>query len=296
MRLTINGVDVRPALGALRLEKREGDAAAALTATLYQAVADTYFLQLSLAVGDVVRLTDDDGRERFLGSIHALERTPEWVRVTAFDRGVYLSRNEVHGVFAGSGGDICRAVAAQLGISCGTLEAQSGYQVLSALHGQSAFSVLRKAAGEGRDVALEGETLTVRRRGGARYLLQPAQVQEVSAAADMRKLCDHVTVVDYKGRTVATARRDDWAKRYGVFRRVLGKSGTDPQTQANDALRGCVRSAQAVVDGNLGYRCGDVVECRAPQWGLEGDYRVTAVSHRWEKGRFTTELTLEGLT
>ena len=99
MRLTVNGLLVNPVLGTARLEKSREEAAAALTATIWTAPADTYFQKPSLSVGDVVRLTDDGGAERFLGSIHCLERSPEKVTLTAFDRGVYLSRNEVYGVF-----------------------------------------------------------------------------------------------------------------------------------------------------------------------------------------------------
>ena len=294
MILSINGVDVSPVLGTLRLEKSRDDSAAALTAALWTAAADTYFLRLSLAVGDVVRLTDDSGAERFLGSIHALERTPEQVKLTAFERGVYLSRNEVHGVFAGTGEAICRAVAAQLGIPCGTLEAQSGYRVLNARSGASAFSLLREAAGEGREVTVEGNLLTVRKRRGTAYSLPAAQVREVKAAADIRHLIDQVTVVDYKGRTAATAQNMQQQRVYGVFRRVLGKTGSDPQAQAHAALRGRVRTAEVVIEGSLNYRCGDGIRGEQPEWGLEGFYDITAVCHRWERGLFTTELTLEG--
>ena len=81
--------------------------------------------------------------------------------LTAFDRGVYLARNEVCGVFAGSGADICRQVAAKLGIRVGTLDASGEYQVIPALSGASAYAILRRAVGDRRDIAVEGETLTV---------------------------------------------------------------------------------------------------------------------------------------
>ena len=53
-------------------------------------------------------------------------------------------------------------------------------------------------------------------------------------------------------------------------------------------------TAEVTVDGNCGYRCGAHLQGTLPQWGLEGTYRITAVRHVWEKGLFTTELTLEG--
>ena len=67
---------VMPALESVRLGKTRNEAAACLTATVLIAPADTYFLKLSVAVGDVVRLLDDGGKEIFLGSVHELDRTP----------------------------------------------------------------------------------------------------------------------------------------------------------------------------------------------------------------------------
>lgn len=295
MRLTINGLLVDPVLGAARLEKRRGDASATLTATLWTAAADTYFQKPSLAVGDVVRLTDDSGTERFLGSVHCLERSPESVNLTAFDRGVYLARNEVCGVFAGSGADICRQVAAKLGIRVGTLDASGEYQVIPALSGASAYAILRRAVGDRRDIAVEGEALTVRRMGEEVLALAPERVLEVSATADIRHLCDRCVVVDRKGRTLATAENGGDIRAYGLFQTVLGRSG-DPAAQAREGLAPRARDAEVTVLGDLAFRVGSRVKGNQPQWGLEGLYTVSAVAHRWEAGVFTTELTLEGDT
>lgn len=292
MKVTINGVSVNPVLGSARLEKSRDDAAASLTATIWTAAADTYFQQLSLAVGDVVRLTDDAGAERFLGSIHRLDRTPERVSLTAFDRGVYLSRNEVRGVFAGSGSDICRQIAQRLGVAVGTLDADSTYQVLTAPRGENAFLLLRRAAGTGREVTVEGEALTVRRQSAAAFILPTEQVLKVSASADIRNVVDRCQVVDRKGSVLAAAENGGDRKAYGLFQTIVGKSG-DPAAQARAHLSGMAKRAEVTLLGNLGYRVGCRVLGRQPEWGLDGTYTITALCHRWEEGQFTTELTLE---
>ena len=91
MKLLIGQQMVMPALESVRLGKTRNEAAACLTATVLIAPADTYFLKLSVAVGDVVRLLDDGGKEIFLGSVHELDRTPETVTLTAYDRGTALA-------------------------------------------------------------------------------------------------------------------------------------------------------------------------------------------------------------
>ena len=75
---------------------------------------------------------------------------------------------------------------------------------------------------------------------------------------------------------------------------MMGKSG-DPQAQAKTALRRRSLSARVTVLGDLSLRCGGRVEVHRPQWGLEGVYDITAHEHRWEKGVFTTSLSLEGV-
>ena len=68
----------------MRLGKTRNEAAATLTATVLTAPADTYFLKLSVTVGDPVRLLDDNGKEIFLGSVHEIDRTPDAVTLTNF--------------------------------------------------------------------------------------------------------------------------------------------------------------------------------------------------------------------
>ena len=293
MRLTVNGLLVNPVLGSARLEKSREDASAVLTAVLWTAPADTYFQKLSLSVGDVVRLTDDGGKERFLGSVPCLKRSPERVTLAAFDRGVYLARNELYGVFCGSGADICRKVAAKLGIPVGSLDADPSRKTIVTGAGESAFSVLRKAVGENREISIEGEALTVRRCREEILTLAPERVLEVSATADIRKLVDRCVVVDRKGRVLSTAENSGDIAAYGTFQTVLGKSG-DASQQAKVALSGRAMTAGVRVLGDLGFRVGSRVQGGLPQWGLEGLFTVTAICHRWEAGAFTTELTLEG--
>ena len=119
MKLLIGQQMVMPALESVRLGKTRNEAAACLTATVLIAPADTYFLKLSVAVGDVVRLLDDGGKEIFLGSVHELDRDPEAVTLTAYDRGVYLTRNELYGVYAGAGRKIAGKIAGELGAGTG---------------------------------------------------------------------------------------------------------------------------------------------------------------------------------
>ena len=198
---------VMPALGSVRLGKTRNEAAACLTATVLIAPADTYFLKLSVAVGDVVRLLDDGGKEIFLGSVHELDRTPEAVTLTAYDRGVYLTRNELYGVYAGTGRKIAGKIAGELGVPLGAVEDDGLYRTIVTGPGESAFSILRRAVGEGREIAVRDGALTVTKGGGGAVPLSPERVLEVFGRASMGNMVNRAVVTGRNGRILAAAPR-----------------------------------------------------------------------------------------
>ena len=294
MKLYIGQQMALPALESVRLGKSRTEAAATLTATVLTAPADTYFLKLSMAVGDVVRLLDDGGQEVFLGSVQELDRTPEAVTLTACDRGIYLTRNELYGVYSGTGKTIAAKIAGELGIPLGTVEDDGLRRTIVTGAGMSAFSILRKAVGEGREISIRDGALTVTKGGGNTVLLSPERMLEVSSRASIREMVNRAVVVGRNGNRLASARNDQDAALYGQFQQVLGKDG-DPASQAKAALKGRTMSARVTLLGDLSLRCGGTVEVHRPQWGLEGLYTVTAHEHRWERGLFTTSLSLEAI-
>lgn len=294
MKLYIGQQFVMPVLAAAALGKCRTDAAAILTATVLTAPADTYFLKLSVAVGDVVRLLDDEGKEAFLGSIHTLERTPEQVTLTAYDRGVYLTGNQVWGVYTGTGREIAGRLAGTLGIPLGTVEDDGVRRRIVAGAGTSAFSVLRQAVGEGREIAVRDGKLTVTDRDPIVYPLPAQDVLTVSSRASIREMVNRAVVTGRNGRTTATAENGTDSAVYGRFQRVLS-SGGDDAGRAQAALKSRAMTARVTLLGNLAYRCGGTVELHRSDWGVDGVYAVTAHEHRWEAGLFTTSLSLEAI-
>lgn len=293
MKLYIKDQMVLPVLESVRLGKTRNDAAAILTASVLTAPADTYFQTLSLALGDPVRLLDDSGEERFLGSVHQIDRSEDRVRLTAYDRGVYLTRNELHGLFLGSGAEIAAQAAGKLGIPLGRVEADGQYKVIVSRAGKSAFSILRQAVGEGREISVQNGALTVSAGGGPPVPLAPEAVLSVSSRAGIGEMVNRCVVLGRNGRTVSQARNAGDIAAYGQFQRVRLTSGESPA----EYLRGRTMSARVTLPGDLRLRCGGTVEAGGAElfraWGLSGVYTVTAAEHVWEKGLFTTSVSLE---
>lgn len=296
MKLYIKDQMVLPALGRAALGKTRSDAAAQLTASILSAPADTYFPKLSLAAGDPVRLLDGGGRERFLGAVHEIRRTEGGAVLTAYDRGVYLTRNELYGVFQGTGAQIAAQAAERLGLPLGEVEDDGLWRRIVTRAGRSAFSILREAVGEGREIAVENGALVIRRNGGEPVPLAPERVLSVSSQAGIGEMVNRCVVTGRNGRTAASAERAGDRRAYGQFQKVLLQSGGSPADQAQEALRGRTMTARAEVLGDLALRCGGRASASGALlsgWGLEGIYTVTAVEHLWENGLFTTSVSLE---
>ena len=136
--------------------------------------------------------------------------------------------------------------------------------------------------------------LTVTKRDPIVYVLPAQDMLEAASRASVRKMVNRAVVVGRNGNRLAMAENSGEISVYGQFQQVLGKDG-DPAAQARAALQGRVLSARVTLLGNLAYRCGGTVRVDRPQWGLEGLYTVTAHEHRWERGLFTTSLSLEAI-
>lgn len=295
MKLIINGQALESVLGRLTLGKSRSDAAATLSAMLYTAPADRYFPSLRLAAGDGVRLVSESGGTLFSGAVHTLSYTPETVAITAYDRGIYLARNELHGVFAGSGPEIVRTVAGALGLKVGTVDAPGTYQMLVARGGETAFSLLRQAAGDRREIAMEGETLCVTRRRGAVVPIPDNHILSVENRVGIWEMVNRAVVVRADGAVAAQAQHGESLCRYGQFQsveRLSGKEGT-AEAQAQNALRGRTLLPRLSVLGDWALCSGGTAVLDQPQWGLSGEYLITAAEHCCQQGLFTTALTLE---
>ncbi len=293
MKLYVSNQMILPVLESAALAKSRNDAAATLSASVLLAPADTYFQELALTLGDPVRLLDDSGKEIFFGSIHQIDRTQDTARITAYDQGVYLARNELYGLFLGSGADIAAQVAAKLGIPLGKVEADGQYKTIISRAGQTAFSILRQAVGEKREISVHSGALTVTAQGGETICLAAEQVLSVSCRAGIGEMVNRCITLRRNGGVASQVQDGAAIAAYGQFQRVRLLSGEVPA----ELLRGKTMSARIVLQGNLSIRCGGIVQAGGTRffhaWGLEGAYAVTAVEHRWERGLFTTAVSLE---
>lgn len=293
MNLYINGQCVNGVLGELSLSKTRSEAAATLCAVIRTGVADSYFPQLILSLGDGVTLSDENGC-LFTGGVQEIVRGHEEVTVTAYDRGIYLTRNELYGVFAGSGASIIAQIAGKLGIDLGNVDAPGGYQVIVTTSGESAFHILRRAVGENQEIYMDGEKLCVGTRSASPVTLSADRLLEGRCVGSIRQMINRAVVLK-RGTTaaLAAAQNSEHIDAYGQFQVTRTLSQSSAQEQAQAALSGIQFGAEVTVLGDLALRCGGRVSLSLPQCGLEGTFAITGIRHHWKQGLFLSELTLE---
>lgn len=113
---------------------------------------------------------------------------------------LYLTANELSGVFAGSPEGVCRAVAMRLSLPVGTLEVPAGWKRLVAGAGVRAFDILRQAVGEEREISIQNGALTVTRAGQERFVIAEETVLASRGTADARQMVNRCAVIDRRGR------------------------------------------------------------------------------------------------
>lgn len=292
MRVFAGETDVTARAVAVELERSRADAAATLRVTLWQGARERDLPRLSLALGDAVHLVGEAGQAVFTGAVQTLTRTSERVTLLACDEGLYLTKNELSGVFAGSAEEVCRAVAARLALPVGTLDCPDETRCIVARARRSAFSLLREAAGEAREIAVRGGALHITRTGETSVEIPAGRVLACESTADLRGMVTRCTVLTASGHAAAAAEDAASASRYGERGQIVWKRG-DAREQAARGLRGRRVSGELLVCGDLRLACGVRAVLACPEWGLDGAYPVVAVRHTWRAGRFTSELTWE---
>lgn len=142
--------------------------------------------------------------------------------------------------------------------------------------GQSAFSILRRAVGTGREISIQNGALTVTAQGGPAVRLAPERVLSVSSRAGIGEMVNRCVTLRWNGGIAAqTQNREDIAA-YGQFQRVRILSGEAPA----ELLRGKTMSVRVAMLGDLALRCGGTVRADRPQWG----WKEFMPSRLWNTG------------
>ena len=239
----------------------------------------------------------------------ALERTRDslgtTIDVTAYDRGLYLTRNSA---FLRVNGQTPEAVTAslcrQFGIQTGTLAA-TGIPLTRNFPGVPLYKIVMTLYSLAADRT--GKKYRVRFRGQKLEVVEAAQSAESVVLRPGSNLLGFVTkesasamtnsVAIYNDRyePVATRQDDEAAALYGLMQTAI-RSGAydDPEGHAKQLLKenGLKTTITLTALGDVRLITGNTVVVQEPVTEISGLFWILSDTHTWTRGLYQTKLTL----
>ena len=301
MRVYINGTEVTSVVTEVLLDRSLEMAGAELRLRAVCAPQDRFLPKLNPGWGDAATVRYE-GAALFSGRVQRVRYDAErlTLELVCLEQTALLARNEVYGPLEGAPAQVARTLIAAAGLRSGTLWAKGGTVRLPPTCRRSCLAGIRAAYGgqcftEERDGAVD-----VLRPGDRRYTLRGGQLLGLRAENSVEDLVTGAEVRGGTGALLAQTADAGWERQFGRRRTVRALEGAQSGAagQAQAALRGAVRQAEAVLWGDPEARCGAVVTLDQGLYGAAGSYLIRRVLHRAWDGLFTTTLglTTEGMT
>ena len=257
---------------------------------------DRYLPKLNPACGDGIEIFWGE-TPLFSGRAEGVQFSSDGMSMslTCFDGASALAKNELYAAFSGTPEGIAGKVLAALGMPVGVLWAPGGGVFIPASCGLSGLGIIRQAYGGRCAVQWNAGKVDILEPGAREIALFDQTLLSGTAALSVGEMVNRAVVIGYKGRADGMAENGGNIAAFGLRQRVFSLSGarSTARSQASGHLRGAVRTARVRLLGGVAAMCGDSLWLGWPEYGLEGRWLVTAVSHLAQAGVLETTLGLE---
>lgn len=227
------------------------------------------------------------------------------VEVSAYDRGVYLKRNEAAYLFKGLTAEaITRRVCGDFNVAVGNL-ATTGTAIKRNFPGTSLYQIIQTAytlasqkTGARYMVRFRGDALEVvaKKQGAETLVIQPgSNLINATVTESIENMVNQVAVYDDKGSQVGTYPDGENIKLYGLMQAYLKKSkDKDTAAEAKRILEDGDTEQKITVEvtGNPALKAGDCCVMREAVTGLYGLFWIDEDTHTWKNGLYQTKLVL----
>lgn len=268
--------------------------------------SDSNIPKVNIAVGKMLRLSDDNRKELFSGYIFGqnLTRSSSTVSVTAFDGLIYLLKSKAAYNFKKTTAEaITSRITADFGINTGELARtgiiqdlvvfnQSPYEII-----QDAYAEAAKQNGKEYLLRMESNKLSVREKGLVQitYTLgSDSNITEAIYSESVENMVNRVRIYNDQAEYLDKVENEEWRQNYGLLQDVYRKEGDeDPYSVARNMLKGLERTGQIYALGNTECITGSAVKVREPFTGLTGLFYIAEDRHTWQDSRYNMELKLD---
>ncbi|UWG96395.1 hypothetical protein LPY66_16060 [Dehalobacter sp. DCM] len=262
--------------------------------------------KVNFSPGNMLSLSEDNGKELFSGVIFYQERSrsSNTLHVTAYDGLIYLLKSKGTYNFKKTTAEaIAAKIAGDFGVSVGELKKTGIVQNLL-VNAQSPYESITEAyAAAGKQT---GKKYTVRMQNGRLYVLEKGTVTAslvlgshlnmigATYSESIENMINRVRIYNDNGDSLGKVENTDWLRRYGVLQAVYQKEQyKDPKNVAKNMLNGLERNGNISVLGNSDCISGTSVRIQEPVTGMNGLFEIGTDCHTWHEGHYTMDLGLK---
>ena len=266
---------------------------------------DYYLPTVTILMGDMVKLLDDDDKELFQGYVFFKEKSinSNEMTVTAYDGLIYLLKSKgTYNFKKMSPEQITRKVCGDFGIPVGNL-ASTGVTLNRIFDGESIYSIVMtvytlasKRNGKKYIPRMINGNLNVIEKGNtvAEYVLDgESNIIDSTYSESIENMISRVKIYDENGKQIGKVENADWIKKYGILQDVYKKEkGANANAIAKSMLQGIEKTAEIEGLGNIECITGNAVKIKEPYTGLTGLFYIDNDEHTFANGQHTMRLGL----
>lgn len=297
--------DITQYVSSLSWGGSKDEVARKVTLTLVNAPTDPNIKKVTLNLGGMIYLYDEDGKtELFRGYIIDRERgSNATVSYTAYDLLYYTLRSKATYNFSNTTPEaVVKAVCKDMKINVGSIATtkkkgnflvkdRSIYEIIMVAYTKATLATDIKYY----VYTKEGE-LCVGKIGDKWFnilLSDASNVISTSTKESLSGVVNKVKVYDENNNVIKVVKNDESMVKYGTFQATYTKEkDQNPTTVAKSMLTGISRTLEIECIGYTGCTTGKCLKLKDGATGTEGKFYVEADTHTWKNGVHTMKLSL----
>ena len=262
---------------------------------------DYYLPTVTILMGDMVKLLDDDDEELFQGYVFFKEKSisSNEMTITAYDGLIYMLKSKGTYNFKNiTPGAITRRLCSEFGIPVGNIiegspisrifNRESIYNII-----MTAYTLESKKTGKLYMPKMEDGKLNIIEKGRTiiKYVLDgKTSITDSTYSESIENSINRVKIYDEEGENLGEVSLSGVP---GVLQDVYTKEeGINPNTGARTILKGMERTAKIEALGNFNCITGNAVRIKEPYTGLTGLFYIDTDRHEFREGQHIMTLGL----
>lgn len=301
MRLYFSGKDITEITTSIRWGGDYKQAARSIEFGIAVSANDYYLPKITIKMGDMVGLVDDEGRELFQGFVFSKEKSINGneMTVTAYDGLIYLLKSKGTYNFKNMTPQaITSKVCSDFGIPIGNLasgspinrlfDAEAIYNII-----MTAYTIESNKSGRLFMPRMDKGKLNVIEKGSTvtKFVLDPkTTIIDSTYGESMENSINRVKIYNENGIYISEVTLDGIP---GVLQDIYkAEKGVNPVTAAKSLLKGIEQTAEIEAMGDVECITGNAVVIKEPYTGLSGLFYIDTDEHTFANGQHTMTLGL----